>query len=151
VGLLIAVILCAAMSSVASELIALGTTTTVDFYQRIRAGLGYAADSPERQLKMSKLWTIVWGGLAITFASTASLFDNLIEAVNILGSIFYGTVLGLFVVAFFLRRVTATPVLVGGIIAQSLIVILFFVSDLGFLWFNVIACVVVVLVSLVLQ
>src|SRR5690606_27856542 len=63
VGLLIAVILCAAMSSVASELIALGTTTTVDFYQRIRAGLGYAADSPERQLKMSKLWTIVWGGL----------------------------------------------------------------------------------------
>lgn len=151
VGLLIAVILCAAMSSVASELIALGTTTTVDFYMRLRKARGLAPSAPESELRISKILTIVWGAFAIVFASTAKLFDNLIEAVNILGSIFYGTVLGLFVVAFFLRRVTATPVLIGGLVAQALIVVLFVVSDLGFLWFNVIACLTVVLISLVLQ
>lgn len=151
VGLLIAVILCAAMSSVSSELIALGTTSTVDFYLRIRKARGLPPGTPETDLRVSKLLTIVWGVFAIVFASTAKLFDNLIEAVNILGSIFYGTVLGLFVVAFFLRRVTATPTLVGGLVAQTLIVVLFFVSDLGFLWFNVIACVTVVGVALVLQ
>jgi Na+/proline symporter len=151
VGLLIAVILCAAMSSVASELVALGTTTTVDFYQRIRKARGRPAGTPANELRMAKALTVVWGALAITFASTATLFDNLIEAVNILGSIFYGTVLGLFVVAFFLRRVTGTPVLIGGLVAQTLIVVLFFVSDLGFLWFNVIATVTVVVISLALQ
>jgi solute:Na+ symporter, SSS family len=151
VGLLIAVILCAAMSSVASELIALGTTTTVDFYLRVRTARGRPAGTPAGDLRMSKLLTIAWGGFAIVFASTARLFDNLIEAVNILGSIFYGTILGLFVVAFFLRRVSSTPTLVGGLVAQTLIVILFFVTDLGFLWFNVIACVTVVAIALALQ
>jgi Na+/proline symporter len=151
IGLLIAVILCAAMSSVASELIALGTTTTIDFYLRVRKARGRPATSAASDLRISKLMTIVWGGLAILFASTAQLFDNLIEAVNILGSIFYGTILGLFLVAFFVKRVTATPALVGGLVAQTLIVVLFFVSDLGFLWFNVIGCVTVVLVAGVLQ
>ncbi len=151
VGLLIAVILCAAMSSVASELLALGTTTTNDFYLRIRKSLGRPAGTPETDLRMAKILTILWGGFAILFASTARLFDNLIEAVNILGSIFYGTILGLFVVAFFLKRVAGTAALVGGLVAQTLIVILFFVSDLGFLWFNVIACVTVMLVSLLVQ
>jgi Na+/proline symporter len=151
VGLLIAVIMCAAMSSVASELLALGTTTTVDFYLRMRKARQRPPSTPESDLRVSKLLTVVWGGFAILFASTARLFDNLIEAVNILGSIFYGTILGLFVVAFFVRRVTGTPALIGGLVAQTLIVVLFFVSDLGFLWFNVIACVTVVLVSLVVQ
>lgn len=151
VGLLIAVILCAAMSSVASELLALGTTSTIDFYLRIRKALGRPAGTPASDLRISKLFTVVWGGLAIAFASSARLFDNLIEAVNILGSIFYGTILGLFVVAFFLRRVAGTAALIGGIVAQTLIVVLFFVSDLGFLWFNVIACVTVVVISLLLQ
>jgi SSS family solute:Na+ symporter len=151
VGLLIAVILCAAMSSVASELLALGTTTTVDFWQRIRKARGRPPGTPQSDLRLSKILTIVWGGFAIFFASTATLFDNLIEAVNILGSIFYGTILGLFVVAFFLRRVTATPALIGGVVGQALIVVLFFVSDLGFLWFNVIGCVTVMVVALVVQ
>jgi solute:Na+ symporter, SSS family len=151
VGLLIAVILCAAMSSVSSELLALGTTTTNDFYLRIRKSLGRASGTPESDLRMAKILTIVWGGFAILFASTATLFDNLIEAVNILGSIFYGTILGLFVVAFFLKRVAGTAALAGGLVAQTLIVILFFVSDLGFLWFNVIACVTVMLVSVLVQ
>lgn len=151
VGLLIAVILCAAMSAVASGLIALGVTTTVDFYLRIRQGLGRPPASAIHDLRVSQAATIVWAAIAIGFASVASLFANLIEAVNILGSIFYGTILGLFVVAFFLRRVTATPVLVGAVVAQALVVVLFFASELGFLWYNVIGCAVVVVVSLGVQ
>ena len=147
VGLLIAVIMCAAMSSVSSELIALGATTTVDFYLRIRRRPG----TPEGDLRISKLATIAWGLVVILFASAASLFANLIEAVNILGSIFYGTILGLFVVAFFLRRVTALPVLIGAVVAQTAVVGLFVWSDLSFLWFNVIGCGLVVLVSVVVQ
>jgi len=147
VGLLIAVIMCAAMSSVASELIALGATTTIDFYLRIRKTPGTAAGD----LRISKLSTIVWGLIVIGFASAASLFANLIEAVNILGSIFYGTILGLFVVALFLRRVTALPVLIGAVVAQTAVVGLFIWSDLSFLWFNVIGCGLVVGVAVVAQ
>jgi hypothetical protein len=94
---------------------------------------------------------VAWGVLVLGFASVASLFANLIEAVNIIGSLFYGTILGLFVVAFFLRRITATPVLVGAVIAEALVVTLFFASDLGFLWFNVIGCATVVGVSALVQ
>jgi hypothetical protein len=102
-------------------------------------------------LRASQLLTVAWGGLAIVFASTASLFDNLIQAVNILGSIFYGTILGIFVVAFFLKRVTGTPVLVGAVIAEALVVFLFFRGGIGFLWFNLIGCAAVVIVSLLVQ
>jgi SSS family transporter len=151
VGLLIAVILCAAMSSVSSELLALGGTTTVDFYLRIRQALGRETGPPGRDLRISQIATILWGGIAIGFASVASLFDNLIEAVNILGSIFYGTILGLFVVAIFIKHVTATPVLIGGLVAQALVVILYFTSDLGFLWFNVIGCITVMAIAVALQ
>jgi SSS family transporter len=151
VGLLIAVILSAAMSAVASGLISLGVTTMVDFYLRIRQGLGRPPGSPRHDLRISQLATILWGVVAIGFASAASLFANLIEAVNILGSLFYGTILGLFVVAFFVRRVTATPVLVGAVVAQALVVILFVASSLSFLWYNVIGCGTVVAVSLVVQ
>jgi Na+/proline symporter len=148
VGLLIAVIMCAAMSSVASELAALGSTTTIDLYRRVRRR---PQPDPHRDLLFTKGFTVLWGLIAIGFASSASLFDNLIEAVNIIGSIFYGTVLGLFVVAMFLRRVSATPVLIGALIAQTAVIVLFFASDLGFLWYNVIGCAIVVAVSLVLE
>jgi len=151
VGLLIAVILCAAMSSVSSELMALGATSVVDFYLRFREARGRPAPDPKHGLRASQLATVAWGGVAIAFASTASLFDNLIEAVNILGSIFYGTILGIFMVAFFLRRVTATPVLVAAILAEALVVVLYFESGIGYLWFNLIGCAAVVIVSLLLQ
>jgi Na+/proline symporter len=147
IGLLVAVILCAAMSSVASELSALGSTSSVDLYRRLRR----APDDPRRDLLASKAFTVLWGLVAIGFATFASLLDNLIEAVNIIGSIFYGTVLGLFVVAFFVKRVTGTPVLIGALVAQALVTTLFFTSDLGFLWYNVIGCATVVLVSLAIQ
>lgn len=152
VGLLIAVILCAAMSSTSSELAALGSTSTIDLYRRRfrRAGPETPA-SAKRDLRISKAFTVLWGLVAVGFASFASLFENLIEAVNILGSIFYGTVLGLFVVAFFVRRVTATPVLLAALVAQVVVIGLFFGSELGFLWFNVVGCAIVVVVSLALE
>jgi solute:Na+ symporter, SSS family len=150
VGLIIAVILCAAMSSISGELAALGSTTTVDLYKRLlhRESRG---GSPAHDLLASKLFTVFWGLVAVSFAAFASLLDNLIQAVNILGSIFYGTLLGLFVVAFFLKRVSATPVLIGALVAQATVVALFFASDIGFLWYNVVGCGIVVAVSLVLE
>jgi Na+/proline symporter len=150
VGLLIAVILCAAMSSVSSELAALGSTSVIDLWKRFGPAAARAY-SPRADLLVSKGFTVLWGLVAVSFATFASLLDNLIQAVNILGSIFYGTVLGLFVVAFFLKRITATPVLVGALVAQATVIALFFASDLGFLWYNVVGCGVVVLVSTVLQ
>jgi SSS family transporter len=147
VGLLIAVILCAAMSSTSSELAALGSTTTIDLYKRI----GRRETTPSHDLLASKLFTLLWGAIAVSFASFAALLDNLIEAVNILGSLFYGTILGLFVVAFFLKFVTATPVLVGALAALAAVLTLFFTSDIGFLWFNVIGCGIVVVVSVALE
>ena len=149
VGLLVAVILCAAMSSSASELAALGSTSHIDLYKR--AFRPDAQDGGRRDLLISKGFTVLWGAVAIGFASFASLVDNLIEAVNIVGSIFYGTVLGLFVVAFFLKRVTATPVLVAALVAQTVVIALYFASDLGFLWFNVVGCAIVVVLAAIFE
>ena len=143
VGLLIAVILCASMSSTSSELSALGSTTTVDLFKRLKP----RPSTPRSDLIASKLFTAAWGVIAVSFANFAGLLDNLIQAVNILGSIFYGTILGLFVVAFFVRRVTATPVLIGAAVAQATVLVLFFTSDIGFLWYNVIGCGIVVALS----
>ncbi|MGQ0507729.1 MAG: sodium:solute symporter [Myxococcaceae bacterium] len=146
-GLLIAVILAAAMSSIAGELSALGATTTVDFYKRL-----WRPDASDRQVLLaSKGFTLFWGLVAIGFASFASLLDNLIQAVNILGSLFYGTVLGLFLVAFFFKRVGASAVFVAALISQATVFTLFFTGTIGYLWFNVIGCALVVGLSLLLQ
>src|SRR5690606_12758636 len=147
VGLLVAVILMAAMSSIASELSALATTSAVDIYKRCfrpnASGASY--------VRATKLLTVVWGLVALGFASVASLFDNLIEAVNVLGSLFYGTVLGLFLVAFFLKRVGPSAVFWGAICAQLLVFGAFIATDLGFLWFNVIGCFTTLLVAAAIQ
>lgn len=147
VGLLIAVILSAAMSSTASELTALGSTTTVDLYKRLRS----ETEPRASDLRASKLFTVLWGGVAIGFASFATLVDNLIEAVNIVGSLFYGTVLGLFVLGFFVKRVTSTPALIGALVAETTVIALFFGTQLGFLWFNVVGSAVTVVVALGLE
>ena len=146
-GLLVAVILAAAMSSIASELNALGATTTVDFHRRL------ARKPPDdaRTVRLSMGYTILWGLVAIGFATFASLLDNLIQAVNILGSLFYGTVLGIFLTAFLLPRVRGTAVLIAAILAEVSVVTLFLVTDIGFLWFNLIGCVIVMGVSLLLS
>ncbi|MEO0603511.1 MAG: sodium:solute symporter [Myxococcota bacterium] len=143
VGLLLAVILSAAMSSTASELNALGATSVVDLYRR----LFDAEASDRRTVALSKGFTVVWGLVAIAFATFASLVDNLIEAVNIIGSLFYGVSLGLFLVGFFLRRVTANPTFVAGLLAQAAVLVLYFTTEIGFLWFNLIGCVLVVLLA----
>jgi len=146
-GLLVAVILSAAMSSIASELSALGSTTTVDYYRRV-----LRPDATERRtLVASKLFTVGWGVVAVAFATFASLLDNLIQAVNILGSLFYGTVLGIFLVAFFFKRVGGTAVFWAAIAGEALVVSCFAFTDIGYLWFNVIGCGAVIVAALALQ
>lgn len=147
VGLLLAVIFSAAMSATASALNALGTTTVVDFYKR--SWKPEATDG--ERVRAGKVFTVAWGALAVAFAMFASQLDNLIQAVNILGSIFYGPMLGVFLVGFFFRRVAGTPVFVAALLAQGAVLATFFASDIGFLWYNVIGCVGVVLFSFVLQ
>lgn len=147
VGLLVASILMAAMSSTASELASLGSTSVIDGYKRL-----FARDASDAQLvRASRVMTVVFGLLAVAFATFASQLDNLIEAVNILGSLFYGVSLGLFLVAFFAKRVKGTAVLAAGVVSQVGVIALFFASDIGFLWFNFIGCAWVVLGSLAVQ
>jgi SSS family transporter len=147
IGLLLAVIICAALSSTASELSALGSCTVVDFYRRsIRPGL------PDgHYVKAARVATALWGGLAVGFAVFASMLDNLIQAVNILGSLFYGTILGLFLVAFFIKRVRATPVFIAALLSEALVIAVFAFTSVGFLWYNVIGCAAVMLLSLILD
>lgn len=147
IGLLVAVIFCAAMSSTAAELNALGSTAEVDFYRPL-----IRPHASERHyLIVAKCLTAGWGVLAIAFALFANLVENLIEAVNILGSIFYGTILGLFLSAFFLRFVKGTAVFVAALISQSTVIILFKTTDIGYLWYNLIGCAAVLLLSALLQ
>jgi Na+/proline symporter len=151
IGLLIAAILCAAMSSTSSELAALGSTSLLDLYKRLGSRTKAVSLDSTRDLTLSKWFTALWGLIAIGFASFASLIDNLIQAVNIVGSLFYGTLLGLFVAGFFFKQLTATPVLLAACIAEATVLALYFATGLGFLWFNLIGCVIVVLVASLLQ
>jgi Na+/proline symporter len=147
IGLLLAVILCAAMSSTASELTALGGCTVVDFYRR-----SFRRDATDAHyLRVAKLATGAWGLLAVAFAAFASLIDNLIQAVNILGSLFYGTILGIFLAAFFGRRLRATPVFVAAVASEALVIGIWLGTKIGFLWFNVIGCAAVLLLSFALN
>ncbi len=149
IGLLIAVIVSAAMSSTAGEINALSSTTMVDFYQRFNK----KEKSDAQSVNTSKWLTFGWGVLAIIFALSAQLVENLIEAVNILGSVFYGTILGVFLTAFFLKQVKAQAVLIGTIVAQTTVVVLFmfYLDQIGYLWFNVIGCALVMLTSWVIS
>ena len=100
---------------------------------------------------VAKWFTAFWGLVAIAFALFASLAENLIEAINILGSIFYGVVLGIFLVAFFLRRVGGTAVFWAALAAQTLVFVLYFSLSISYLWYNFIGCAACVLFSLVFQ
>jgi solute:Na+ symporter, SSS family len=147
VGLLIAVIMCATMSATAAALNALGTTTAVDFYRPlIRPNA-----SDHHYVIAAKALTAAWGFVAIAIASFASLVENLIEAGNILGSIFYGSILGLFLAAFFIRRVTGSAVFFAALIAQTLVFSLFATTNIGYLWYNFIGCAAVLILAPILQ
>ena len=136
VGLLIAVILCATMSAMAATLNALGSTTAIDFYRPlIRPNA-----SDHHYVIAAQALTAAWGLIAIGVASFASLVENLLEAGNILGSIFYGSILGLFLTAFFIRRVTGSAVFFAALIAQTLVFVLFATTNIGYLWYNFIGC-----------
>lgn len=143
VGLLLAVIFSAAMSSTASELNALATTTTVDFVQRfIRP-----AENDAYYVRTSKIATVIWGILAMTGAALASLVENLIQAVNIVGSVFYGPVLGVFLAAFFLKHARGSDAFWAALVGQAIVFLMYYASDIGFLWYNLIGCGVVVLLA----
>jgi Na+/proline symporter len=147
IGLLLAVILSAAMSSTASELNALASTTAIDLYKRNVV----EEKSDEHYVKMSKWFTLGWGVLAILVACVANLFDNLIQLVNIIGSIFYGNVLGIFLLAFFLKFVKSNAVFVGAIITQLIIIIVWYLDLLPYLWLNALGCGLVILIAFLLQ
>lgn len=146
IGLLLAMALSAAMSSTASELNALGTTTTVDLYQRNVQG-----KTDKHYLKMSKWFTLLWGVLAIIFACVANLFDNLIQLVNIIGSIFYGNVLGIFLLAFFFHTIQARAVFIAAIITQLIVVIGWWHDWMPYLWLNLFGCALVIVIAFLLQ
>jgi Na+/proline symporter len=147
IGLLVAAFFAAAFSSKAAELNALGSTTTVDFYRHlVRRD---AAD--EHYVRASKWFTALWGLVAIGFALSISLAENLIQAVNIIGSVFYGVVLGLFLSAFFLRRVGGTAIFWAALAAQALVFILYDTLSISYLWYNVIGCAACMLFGLALQ
>ena len=151
IGLLLAVIFSAAMSSTAGELNALASTTTIDFYKRF---WGY--DNPaETDVKISRLITVGWGVIAILFALMAQLAENLIEFVNIIGSLFYGSVLGIFLVAFFMKKIRGSRVFWSAIIAQISVLVLFSLSkmgyfELGYLWYNLLGCMMVLLLVILM-
>ncbi len=155
VGLLFAVIFSAAMSSTSSELNALGSTTLIDFYKR----KVNPSASDDHYLKYSKLFTLMWGIIAIIFASTLSLFENLIQAVNLIGSLFYPIILGIFIVAFFFKSIKSNAVFISAIISQAVVIYVHYLNTIdaagpltmGFLWYNAFGCVLVVLFGFVLN
>jgi Na+/proline symporter len=148
IGLLVAVMFAAALSSKAAELAALGTTTTIDFWRHFRP---LAAADEARNVRVARRFTALWGVFAIAFALFARFAENLIEATNILGSIFYGVLLGLFLVAFFLRRVGGRAVFFAALTAQTLVIVMYFSLNIGYLWYNLIGCAACIGFSVALQ
>jgi SSS family transporter len=147
IGLLLAVIFSAAMSSTASELNALSTTTTIDIYKR-----SIRPDADDAHYVKATRWlTVLWGGIAIVFACWGTLFENLIQLVNIIGSIFYGTILGIFLTAFYFKSIKANAVFVAAIITQATILIIYKADWVSFLLLNVIGCVLVIVIGFILQ
>ena len=147
IGLLVAVFFAAALSSKAAELNALGATTTIDIYRHL---LNRQA-SDAHFVAASRLFTVFWGVVALGVALFANLVENLIQATNILGSIFYGVVLGLFLTAFFFKRVGGTAVFWGALAAQLLVFVLYFTLNISYLWYNVIGCAALIAFACAIQ
>ncbi len=152
IGLLLAVILSAAMSSTASEINALATITSIDLYGR---NLKEEKDE-NHMVKATKVFTLVWGVVAIIIACFANLAENLIQLVNIIGSIFYGNVLGVFLLAFFFKFIKGNAVFIAAIITQIIVISLYFLDEnniinLPYLWLNLVGCVLVIVIACILQ
>ena len=146
IGLLISVILCAAMSSTASELNALAASSYLDIYKN-----NFKLKSNYSDLQVSKFMTFIWGLIAIIFALTATLAENLIQLVNIIGSIFYGTILGIFLAGFFFKKIQAKSIFNSALTTQLIIFIIFYLDIVGYLWLNFIGSFLTVLLAHILQ
>ncbi|MEO5975715.1 MAG: sodium:solute symporter [Chryseolinea sp.] len=147
VGLLIAVIFSATMGSMAGELNALASTTCVDIYKRIVN----REQSPDHYLRASQWFTVLWAAIAMAFTLLVSFAENLIQVVNIVGSLFYGTILGIFLTAFYIRYVKGTAVFWAALIGEAVVLYCFKYTDIAYLLYNIIGCGVVILFSLILQ
>ena len=156
IGLLLAVIISAAMSSTASGLNALASTTAIDIYKRNVKG----EKSDKHYLNVTKFFTLLWGIVAILFACVGTLFENLIQLVNIIGSIFYGTVLGIFLVGFYIKYVKAKAIFYSAVISQSTIFLIYYYAiaiypsgqeKLGYLWLNFIGAMLTIILSTIMQ
>jgi len=147
IGLLLAVILSAAMSSTASGLNALASTTAIDIYKRNVKG----QKSDKHFVNATKFFTLIWGVIAILFACVGTLFENLIQLVNIIGSIFYGTVLGIFLVGFYIKYVKAKAIFWGAVISQLTIFYIYYLDVVSFLWLNFIGAMLTIFLSTTLQ
>jgi SSS family solute:Na+ symporter len=150
IGLLLAVMFCAAMSSTSGQISSLASTTVVDFYKRSINKNGTDA----HYVKATKYSTLLWGAVIIGFAVSLRLFDNLVQAVNIVGSLFYGTILGVFLVAFFFKSVKGTATFWAAILSEGMIVALYFIDkheSISFLWYNAIGPVLVIGLSILLN
>ena len=147
IGLLLAVILSAAMSSTASGLNALASTTAIDIYKR-----NVSEGKTEKHfVNATKFFTLLWGVIAILFACVGTLFENLIQLVNIVGSIFYGTVLGIFLVGFYIKFVKAQAIFIGAVLSQLTIFYIFYLDMVSFLWLNFIGAMLTIMLSSILQ
>jgi Na+/proline symporter len=147
VGLLIAVIFLSAWGSIAAALNSLSSSTVIDLYKRIWV----TKQSDTHYYRASKWITLFWGIFCIATAMFASQLGSLIEAVNILGSLFYGTMLGIFVVAFYIKKVESVAVFYAAIVAELAVIIIYSADWVSFLWLNVIGCLLVMLIASVLQ
>jgi len=147
IGLLLAVILSAAMSSTASGINALASTTAIDIYKR-----NIKEEKSEKYyVNATKFFTLIWGIIAILFACVGTLFENLIQLVNIVGSIFYGTVLGIFLVGFYIKYVKANAIFYAAVISQLTIFYIYYLDVVSFLWLNFIGAVLTMILSALFQ
>ena len=146
IGLLLAVIFAAAMSSTASELNALSATTLIDLYKRHKPNL-----TQIHYVNMAKVFTLMWGVIAIIFALSGNLFENLIQLVNIIGSIFYGTILGIFLIAIFVKKIGSNPVFFAAIISELIVITFYYLDFFGYLWLNVIGTFLTISISFIIQ
>jgi len=147
IGLLLAVVFSAAMASTSSELNSLASTTAVDIYKR---SIVPSADD-YHYVKASKWFTAGWAVFGMMFASIANQAENLIQFVNIIGSLFYGTILGIFLTAFYLKYIKSNAVFIAAIVAELVILYCYFFTEMAFLLYNILGCVVVVVVAFILQ
>jgi SSS family transporter len=147
IGLLIAIIFLASMGSTASGLNSLASTTVVDFYKRLING----KSNEKQELLLSRITTAAWGFFCIVVALFAAKLGNLIEAVNILGSLFYGTILGIFLSAFFIKKIKGTSVFIAAIITEIIIFFIWYFEAAAFLWLNVLGCILVIVIAVILE